>query len=75
MSAPTGNANATKPGVSFVARIRVGNDDTVADLKLKSPEELGAALEAWLMWWESPESDNSSFIEWIKARTDYGQYK
>jgi hypothetical protein len=36
---------------------------------------LGAALEGWLMWWESPESDEaSSYPEWIKSHTDYGQY-
>ena len=75
MAAPPGNTNAKKEGVSFVVRARVSDPGTVADLKCHSPEEIGAALEGWLMWWESPESDNMSFLEWMRAHTNYGQYK
>lgn len=75
MPALTGNRNAAKPGESFVIRVRVSDPGAINDLKCHSPEELGAALEAWLIWWESPESDESSFAEWVKALTDYGQHK
>lgn len=75
MPAPKGNTNAAKAGKSFVIRVQVADTDLIPDLKCHSPEEFGVALEDWLMWLESPESDESSFIEWIKARTDYGQYK
>lgn len=75
MPAPKGNKNAAKPGESFLVRVRVSDPDLIPDIKCHTPEELGAALEAWLMWWESPESDEVSFTEWIKAHTDYGQYE
>lgn len=75
MAAPKKNQNAAKSGESFVIRVRVNDPNLIPDIKCHSPEEIGAAIEGWLMWWESPESDESSFIEWMKERTDYGQYK
>ena len=75
MPAPKGNQNAAKPGESFVIRVRVSDPGTIADLKCHSPEELGQALEGWMLWWESPESDYSSFFDGVKAQTDYGKYK
>lgn len=70
MAAPKGNRNAAKEGKSFVVRVRVSDPDAVPDLRSHSPEELGHALEGWLLWWESPESDDCNFIEWMKSSTE-----
>lgn len=75
MPAPTGNTNAAKPGVENKFRVRVASEEDLLDIGNLDPTARGVALIGYLLWLESPESDENSFLDWMKARTDYGQYK
>ena len=68
MPAPKGNTNAAKPGESAVFRIRFRNPGDIDRAKLLTPEQLGWAVEAYLLWLELPESDESPYLEWLKAQ-------
>jgi hypothetical protein len=75
MPAPKGNRNAARPGSERAYRVRVIDDADHDAITLLDPYERGLALVGYLLWRDSPEHDDSAFIEWIKAHTDYGQYK
>jgi len=72
MPAPRGNTNATRDGYSDKFRIRVPEEGDLRDIAgMDSPYERGIALIGYLIWKESPESDESSFIEWMKEQCHY----
>jgi hypothetical protein len=74
MPAPKGNTNAARPGTEKKYRVRLPDKADHANVGLLDTIQRGHALIGYLMWMESPEADDHSFLEWIKKQTDYGQY-
>jgi hypothetical protein len=74
MPAPKGNQNAAREGTEKKYRVRLPDPADHADVGLLDTIQRGHALIGYLMWMESPESDEISFIEWMKQKTNYGQY-
>jgi hypothetical protein len=71
MAAPTGNTNAARKGYEKLYRVRVPSKDDLLDITEMDTYERGIALIGYRIWQESPESDESNFIEWIKAQCHY----
>lgn len=71
MPAPKGNANAARDGHEKKFRIRVKNMDDLEVIAGMDTYARGLACIGYLIWLESPESDESSFIDWMKAQCHY----
>lgn len=71
MPAPKKNTNASRDGHEKKFRIRVTGDCDLADITAMDTHERGMALVGYLIWRESPESDESGFIEWMKEQCQY----
>lgn len=69
--APKGNTNASRDGHEKKFRVRVTSDADLVDIAAMDTYERGIALIGYLIWKESPESDESSFIEWMKEQCHY----
>lgn len=69
--APKGNTNAARDGHEKKFRVRVKDADDLADITAMDTYERGIALIGYLIWKESPESDESSFLEWIQKQCHY----
>jgi hypothetical protein len=66
MPAPTGNTFAARPGIEKKFRVRVPDESDLLDIGKLDTYARGVALRGYLLWLESPESDESSFITWIR---------
>ena len=71
MPAPKGNAYAARDGHEKKVRVRVSTADDLADITEMDTYERGVALIGYLIWKESPESDESSFVDWMKEKCHY----
>jgi hypothetical protein len=71
MPAPKGNTNATRKGVEKIYRVRVPSEDDLMDITQMDTNERGIALIGYLLWLESPENDEYSFLEWVKMQCHY----
>lgn len=69
VGAPKGNRNAARPGTERKYRIRFLEEQDHHDTAILDPYQRGLAIIGYLMWLESPESDENSFVEWMKERT------
>lgn len=74
MPAPKGNQHATKEGTEKKYRVRLPDETDHADVGLLDTIQRGRALIGYLMWMESPESDENNFLDWMRKQTDFGQY-
>lgn len=71
MPAPKNNTNAAREGHEKKFRVRVNTADDLADITAMDTYERGVALIGYLIWRESPESDESSFLDWMKKQCHY----
>lgn len=69
--APKGNTNAAREGHEKKFRVRVNTADDLADITEMDTYERGLALIGYLIWKESPEHDENSFIKWMKEQCHY----
>lgn len=68
MAAPKGNRNAAKFGREQKFSVRAEEGD-LSTISLFTPTQRGIALVGYLLWLESPESEEIGFIEWMKSKT------
>lgn len=71
MPAPKGNTNAARDGHEKKFRVRVKSEADLETIAGMDTYERGLALIGYLIWQESPESDENSFVEWMKTQCHY----
>lgn len=71
MPAPKNNTNAARDGHEKKFRVRVNTTDDLAEIAEMDTYERGVALIGYLIWKESPEYDESNFLDWIKKQCHF----